>query len=147
MATSDNKATVERIYAALERGNQAPFGAACRPDLVWELPGHSSWSRRFEGQEAVRRDLLWPLFRRFAGTYTARAIRIIGEADTVVAEVRGDVTVKGGGRYDNHYCMLFDFDADGRIARVVEYCDTDLEERVLGAYPAVVAAADGVLHR
>lgn len=143
---ADNKETVARIYAAMERGDLAPFAEACRSDYVWELPGHSSWSRRFEGRQAVLDGLIGPLFRRIASTYTARAIRILGEGDMVVAEVRGDVVVKGGGRYDNHYCMIFAFDADGRIARVTEYSDTDLEERVLGRCEAVVASSDGVLH-
>ena len=146
MATADNKDTITRIYAALERGDRSAFAAACAPGFAWELPGHASWSRRFEG-EAVGRELIQPLFRRFATTYTARAIRVLGEGDTVIAEIRGDVTVKGGGRYDNHYCMIFDFDGQGRIARVTEYCDTDLEERVLGRYEDVLASPDGVLHQ
>jgi ketosteroid isomerase-like protein len=47
--------------------------------------------------------------------------------------------LKSGERYDNHYCFIFHF-RDGKIAEVVEYCDTDLEERVLGNYDAVRAA-------
>lgn len=139
MATADNKETIRRIYEALEHGDLSVFGASVHEDYVWRFPGHCSWSRRFEGRESIRRDLLEPLFGLFASTYTARAINIIGEGDIVVAEVRGDVETKRGERYDNHYCFIFRF-RDGRIAEVVEYCDTDLEERVLGRYEDVTAA-------
>lgn len=134
-----NKETIRRIYAALETGDRGVFGESVHPDYVWRFPGHSDWSRRFEGQENIRRDLLAPLFNLFADTYTARAINLIAEGDQVVAEVRGSVLTKAGQRYDNEYCFIFRF-RDGKIAEVVEYCDTDLEVRVLGPYEAAVAA-------
>ncbi len=139
MSAQDNKDTIRRIYAALETGDQSVFGQSVHPDYVWRLPGHSDWSRRFEGQEAVRRDLLAPLFSLFANTYTARAINLIADGDQVVAEVRGKVLTKSGQRYDNEYCFIFRF-RDGKIAEIVEYCDTDLEVRVLGPYDDAVAA-------
>ncbi len=139
MNTDTNKETIRRIYAALENGDRGPFSEAVHTDYVWRFPGHCSWSRRFDGQEAVRRDLLAPLFGLFATTYTARLINMVAEGDTVVAEVRGDAMTKAGARYDNEYCFLFRF-RDGKIAEIVEYCDTDLEERVLGRYEDVLAA-------
>ncbi len=137
MGAEQNKQVIERIYAALEKGDRSVFAASVHPDYVWRLPGHCSWSRRFEGREAIHRDLLGLLFGLFATEYTARAINLVAEGEMVAAEVRGDVTLKSGARYDNHYCFLFHF-RHGRIAEVVEYCDTDLEERVLGKYHDVV---------
>lgn len=139
MTAETNKQVIRGIYAALAKGDRKPFGEAVHPDYVWRLPGHCSWSQRFEGQEAVRRDLLAPLFGLFATQYSARAINLIAEGDTVVAEVRGEVMTKSGQRYDNEYCFLFRF-AAGKIIEIVEYCDTDLEERVLGNYQTVLAA-------
>ena len=140
MSAESNKDAVRRIYAALENGDQSVFTASVHDDYVWRLPGHSTWSRRFDGQEAIRRDLLKPLFALFADTYTARATTLIAEGDFVVAEVRGDVMTKGGQRYNNEYCFIFRF-RDGTIAEVVEYCDTDLEERVLGPYQEALSAS------
>jgi ketosteroid isomerase-like protein len=77
------------------------------------------------------------LFALFATEYKAKAINLIAEGDTVVAEVRGDVQTKTGKRYNNEYCFLFRFRGD-KIAEIVEYCDTDLEERVLGPYDNAV---------
>jgi ketosteroid isomerase-like protein len=139
MSAERNKQVIERIYAAMARGDRAVFAASVHADYVWRFPGHCSWSRQFEGRDAIHRDLLRPLFGLFATDYTARAINLVAEGDTVVAEVRGDVMLKSGARYDNHYCFIFQF-RDGKIAEVVEYCDTDLEERVLGNYDAVLAA-------
>ena len=137
MRTAENKETIRRIYAALEHGDRSVFGASVHPDYIWRFPGHCSWSKRFSGQEEVRNRLLKPLFALFATEYKAKAINLIAEGDTVVAEVRGDVQTKTGKRYNNEYCFLFRFRGD-KIAEIVEYCDTDLEERVLGPYDDAV---------
>ena len=139
MGAIENKETVRKIYAAMESGDQSAFAAAMDPDYVWRLAGQSSWSRRFEGREAVTARLLKPLFALFSERFRARAVNLVAEDDQVVAEVRGQVTTLRGERYDNQYCFLFRFRA-GRICEVVEYCDTDLVERVLGDYDAAVAA-------
>ena len=137
MGTAENKETIKRIYAALEHGDRSVFGASVHPDYVWRFPGHCSWSKRFSGQEEVRSRLLKPLFALFATEYKAKVINLVAEGDTVVAEVRGDVQTKAGKRYNNEYCFLFKFRGD-KIAEIVEYCDTDLEERVLGPYEDAV---------
>lgn len=140
MSAAENKETIRRIYEAMEQGDRSLFGQAVHPDYVWRLPGHSSWSKRFEGRATIQRDLLKPLFALFATPYTARAINLIAEGDHVVAEVRGDVMTKRGERYNNEYCFIFRF-RDGKIVEVIEYADTDLEERVLGRYEDALAAA------
>jgi uncharacterized protein len=139
MSVEDNKAVIRRIYAALETGDNSVFGASVHPDYVWRFPSKASWSDRYEGQEDVRSRLIGPLFNQFASTYTARLINLVAEGDIVVAEIEGDVETKSGVRYDNQYCMLFHF-RNGKIREVVEYCDTDLEERALGRYDDAVAA-------
>ena len=139
MSAQRNKQVIQRIYAAMAHGDRSVFAASVHPDYVWRFPGHCSWSQRFEGQEIIHRDLLRPLFGLFATAYTAHAINLVAEGEMVVAEVRGDVLLKSGERYDNHYCFIFSF-RDGKIVEVVEYCDTDLEERVLGNYNTVLAA-------
>lgn len=133
MGAAENKETMRRIYAAMEQGDRSVFAASVHPDYVLRLPGHHSWARRFEGRDEVLERLLKPLFALFATQYRAHAINLIAEADTVVAEVRGDVQTKRGQRYNNEYCFIFKFRGD-RIAEIVEYCNSDLIERVLGSY-------------
>ncbi|HTU69860.1 MAG TPA: nuclear transport factor 2 family protein [Candidatus Baltobacteraceae bacterium] len=133
MSVAENKDVIRRIYAAMEQGDTSVFGAHVHPDYVWRIAGQCSWSGTFEGREAILRDLIRPLFARFATTYKAKLKNVIGEDDFVVAEVDGDVVTKDGGRYNNNYCFVFRFRGN-KIAEVVEYADTDLEERVLGRY-------------
>ena len=133
MSAAENKDVIGRIYAAMERGDTSVFGAHVHPDYVWRIAGQCSWSRTFDGREAILRDLVRPLFGRFATTYKAKLKNLIAEGDFVVAEVDGDVVTKDGDRYNNNYCFVFRFRGD-KIAEVVEYADTDLEERVLGPY-------------
>jgi uncharacterized protein len=139
MDTTTNKETIRRIYAAMATGDRSVFAESVSPNYSWRLAGHSSWSRLFEGQDNVRRDLLKPLFARFATAYSAKATRIVGDGDIVVAEVKGNVTTIEGDAYDNEYCFVFRFD-EGLIIEIIEYCDLDLIERVLGSYEAAVAA-------
>lgn len=139
MGAVENRETIRRIYAAMEQGELSVFGAAVAPDYVWRLAGHCSWSKRFAGQQDVRTNLLRPLFALFATQYRARATSIVAEGDVVIAEVRGDVMTKAGERYNNEYCLVFRF-REGRIIEIVEYCDTDLIERVLGPYEAAMQA-------
>jgi ketosteroid isomerase-like protein len=133
MSAAENKDVIERIYAAMERGDTSLFDAHVHPDYVWRIAGQCSWSGAFEGREAILRDLIRPLFSLFAMTYTAKLRNLVAEGDFVVAEVAGDVLTKDGDRYNNNYCFVFRF-RDRKIAEVVEYGDTDLEERVLGPY-------------
>lgn len=133
MSAAENKGVIRRIYAAMEQGDTSLFGAHVHPDYVWRIAGQSSWSGTFEGREIILRDLIRPLFRRFATTYKAKLKNVIAEDDFVVAEVDGDVVTKDGVRYNNNYCFVFRFRGN-KIAEVVEYADTDLEERVLGPY-------------
>jgi ketosteroid isomerase-like protein len=142
MNANENKETIRRIYVAMERGDLTAFSAAVHPDYIWRLAGHSSWSRRFEGQDAIRARLLKPLFTLFGTQYRAQAVNLVAEGDFVVAEVRGDVLTKGGRRYDNEYCIVFRFRGN-KIAEVVEYCDTDLIERVLGPYEDALKSIEG----
>ncbi|MFC3711703.1 nuclear transport factor 2 family protein [Sphingoaurantiacus capsulatus] len=138
MSSETNKDIVRRIYEAMAKGDGTLFAASLHEDCVWRLPGQASWSRRFEGLDSVNRDLFRPLFARFATPYTAQLVSLIGEGDTVVAEVKGDVTTIDGARYANDYCFIFRF-RDGKITEVVEYGDTALEDRVLGSYEDAVA--------
>jgi ketosteroid isomerase-like protein len=133
MSTEENKTKVREIYDALADGDASVFARHVHPDYVWRLSGHCSWSRDYVGQEAIRQQLIGPLFMTFRTPYKAVLKSIAAEGDVVIAEVEGDATTKGGMRYNNLYCFIFRF-RDGLIEMVTEYCDTDFVERVLGPY-------------
>jgi uncharacterized protein len=130
--TRENKQLMQRIFDALATGDGQPFVDAMDEDFIWEIAGHSAWSRRWEGKAAVRRELFRPLFARFATTYTNRALRFIAEDEHVVVECRGDVLTHGGQAYRNTYCYVCRIEG-GKLKHLVEYMDTEHAMQVLGA--------------
>lgn len=131
MSASDNKWILEGIFAELAQGNGRPFVEAMAEDFSWTITGHSAWSKTWHGKQAVRNELLKPLFARFADRYINRAERFIAEDDLVVVQCRGGVMTKGGKPYHNHYCYVVRME-DGKMRELTEYMDTDHAMRVLG---------------
>jgi ketosteroid isomerase-like protein len=106
-----------------------PSGIAGAP-FRWTVKGTTPWSRTYRGKQAVRRELLAPLFGQFAGTYTNRANRILCDGNVVVVECEGNVVTKSGKPCCNSYCYVVEM-ADGRFQSLTEYLDTALVEKVL----------------
>lgn len=130
MTTSENKAHLQRICAALATGDAVPFREAMADDFCWTITGTTAWSGTYRGKEAVLRDLLAPLVAQFADTYTNVAHNFVAEGDQVVVECRGRVGTKSGGRYDNSYCWICRFEG-GKLVSLTEYLDTRLLETAL----------------
>jgi uncharacterized protein len=131
MTASDHKRALEVAFAGLSQGDPRAFVGLMSDSFVWEIPGTSAWSGRWEGKTTVRERLFAPLFERFEGTYTNRALRFIADGDLVVVECRGAVSTKTGGRYDNTYCYICRFEGD-QLVELTEYMDTALAEKALG---------------
>jgi len=130
--TDDNKRLMRKIFDGLARGDGRAFIDSLDETTVWRLTGTTPWSGVYVGKTAIRRDLLDPLFAQFADAYANVADAIIAEGDTVVVECHGRVTTKTGKRYDNRYCWVCRL-ADGKIASLTEYMDTELVATALEA--------------
>jgi hypothetical protein len=130
--TQRNKQLMQAIFGELAQGNGRPFRDAMADDFCWKIAGQGTWSREWKGKQAVLQDLLKPLYERFETTYTNQADDFIAEGDKVVVQCRGNVVTKSGQRYDNHYCMVFRLEG-GQLRELVEYMDTELAARALGA--------------
>jgi len=130
MTTESNRQIVAAIFDELARGNGKPFIDAMADDFRWTIKGRTPWSRTYRGKQAVRRELLAPLFGQFAGTYTNRANRILCDGDVVVVECEGNVVPKSGKLYCNPYCYVWEM-ADDKFQSLTEYLDTALVEEVL----------------
>ncbi len=133
MNARDNKQTLKAVFAELSTGNSRPFVDAMADDFTWTIAGAGPWAGSWRGKDAVRNELFRPLFAQFEGTYRNTASRFVAEDDVVVVECRGSVATKAGPRYDNSYCYICRFGADGELVELVEYMDTALCERVLVA--------------
>ncbi|GER09776.1 nuclear transport factor 2 family protein [Variovorax boronicumulans] len=132
MHTIDNKALVQRIHAELDRGNGQAFIDSLADDASWTLEGSTPWSRTYQGKQAIREELIKPLFGQFAGPYVSKTECIIAEGDRVVVLFSGDVPTKAGKRYNNRYCYVYRLEG-GQVKTLTEYFDTALVERALDA--------------
>jgi ketosteroid isomerase-like protein len=132
MSAADNKRAMQAAFDELAQGNGRPFVDLMSDDFTWTITGTTAWSRPYRGKQAVRKELLEPLFASFATQYTNRALRIIAEDDFVVVECRGNVTTKSGKAYNNEYCYVIRF-ADGKMRELTEYFDTELVTEALSA--------------
>ena len=130
MTTETNKQLVRDAFEAMGRSDIRTLVDLMRDDFAWIIEGQSRFSRSYEGKEAVKRDLLAPLFEAFATPYRFTIDEIIAEADRVVVRGRGQVKTKAGKDYNNSYCLRL---AGGKLVELREYLDTALVERVFGA--------------
>ena len=132
MTTDTNKQLVRTAFEALGNSDARPLYDLMRDDFAWIIEGQSRFSRRYEGKETVKRDLLTPLFEAFATPYRFTIDEIIAEGDRVVVLGRGAVQTKTGKDYNNSYCFVLRLE-DGKLVELREYLDTALVERVFGA--------------
>ena len=134
MSSARNKEIMREIFDELAKGNGRPFVDAMAEDFTWILKGTTKWSRVYRGKQAVRRELLAPLFAQFSDTYTNTARRILADDDMVVVECEGRVTTKAGQPYNNSYCYVIRMQ-DGKMRELTEYLDTALVDAVLAPPP------------
>jgi ketosteroid isomerase-like protein len=125
MTSIENKQLMQNIFSELSKGNGKPFLESMAEEFCWTITGTTKWSRTYRGKQAVRNELLRPLFSQFADQYTNTAQRFIAEDDYVVVECRGHVTTRTGKPYNNTYCYVCRL-AGGKLQALTEYLDTEL---------------------
>jgi uncharacterized protein len=141
MSAADNKKLVQQIYLDAANRNGTTFIDNAAADVRWVVTGQYSWSRTFEGRDAVV-SLHGHVRSLLAERARTVAFNFIAEGDYVVVEAKGDNVTKSGVRYDNDYCMVWRLQ-EGRIKEIREYCDSVLTEKALGPFPAAKLAKAG----
>jgi ketosteroid isomerase-like protein len=140
MCATANKELMQEIYDELAKGNRMPFRNALAEDFRWVMKGRTAWSKTYQGRDAVRTELLQPLFEQFAGDYKNTLLRIFADGDHVIIECEGSVTTRAGKPYNNQYCLIFRLES-GKIKEMTEYLDTALVDEVLAPPPWYTKAA------
>ncbi len=130
MSAAENKRLMGHAFDELANGNGAPFMDRLGEDICWTIMGSTAWSRTYEGKQAVRDELMRPLFAQFADRYTNEATRIVADGDIVVIECHGRATTKAGKPYNQTYCYVCRL-TDGKVRELTEYLDTELVSAVL----------------
>ncbi len=131
MTAEDNKRLLRGAFDGLAEADATAFLDLTADDFCWIIEGQSAWSTRFDGKEAVLRDLIPPLFANFATPYKNFAEEFIAEGDRVVVLCRGEVTTTSGKPYNNSYCFVIRM-RGGKMVELREYMDTALAEAALG---------------
>lgn len=132
LTADDNKRLLCTAFEGLAKADATAFLDLMADDFSWIIEGQSAWSTRFDGKDAVRRDLFRPLFANFATPYRNVAEELIAEGDRVVVLCHGEVTTKSGKAYNNDYCYVIRM-REGQMVELREYMDTALAEAALGA--------------
>jgi ketosteroid isomerase-like protein len=94
------------------------------------MVGSNKWARTYQGKAAVVGELFAAL-RAKMDRITTVAHRFIADGDHVAVEARGANTTRDGRPYCNNYCFVFRV-ADGKLAELTEYMDSELVTAVLG---------------
>ncbi|WP_027531772.1 nuclear transport factor 2 family protein [Bradyrhizobium sp. WSM3983] len=136
MSTVENKNLVQQIFIDSANGSGTTLLDHLADDVSWIITGQWSWSRTFQGRDAVVNGLMKNVASLFDKRLRTVAFNFVAEGDTVVVEAKGDNVTKAGLRYDNDYCLIFRLE-NGRIKQIKEYLDSALVERVLGSFPQV----------
>ena len=126
-----NRELLTEAFAGLEHGDPSKFLPLFAEDICWRVMGSSAWSKTVSGPANIERDLIGPLFARFAGPYLNIPELVLADGEHVVVLAKGDARTVEGERYANDYCFVFRL-AEGRIVEVREYMDTKLADAVLG---------------
>jgi ketosteroid isomerase-like protein len=134
MTDVDRRSLCQAAFNRMALGDSTVFLAMLAKTCRWTVAGTSSWSRTYEPKRAIIDELLRPLRAELEGNVRVVPLRVIADGDIVVVQARGDNVTKRGDRYDNTYCFVLRFEADG-IVEIVEHADTALIDRVLGKLP------------
>ena len=122
MSAEENKAIIERGYAAFTSGDMETVMNLFDDDIEWVQPGGSSVSGTFHGKAEVMEHLA----RLAEKDLTVKLNRLVAEGDTVVALT--EVSAGGESGDDADVFVL----RDGKTIRVEAHGDTAMIERVYG---------------
>ncbi|WP_161566024.1 nuclear transport factor 2 family protein [Caenibius tardaugens] len=99
------------------------FQSLLHNDIVYVVTGRHPFSQKISGATAIL-----SLFAQVGAAFEDsgpryRIDRVLPSASSVVVMLNGTGTLKNGKKYDNDYCMIFDF-SDRKIIGISEYFDS-----------------------
>lgn len=126
-----NKEFVRHMYEEVSKGNHQAFSDAVTDDFTFIVIGTTPFSGTYRGIQEVFEKSIGPVMSNFKTQPRLVVDRIIAEGDYVVVIDHGEGGItKEGKDYNNTYCNVIRME-DGKIAEVIEYCDTALVNAVL----------------
>jgi ketosteroid isomerase-like protein len=123
--TDDNRATVQRAFAAWQAGT-APITDLFAPDMVWRIEGHSLASKEYRDRQQFVDEVLAPFGARFSTTEPFRptTIRSVhADGDTVIVLWDGRGVATDGQPYENSYAWFMQL-RDGLVVDGTAFYDS-----------------------
>ena len=127
-----NKETAKKFMVALGTGDVATLKAISANDLIAITPGTAAVSGSRSYDVIMQSAAGFPLVIK-GGGIRMEFRNLVAEGDLVACHVDGFATMIDGLEYNNHYHNLFFF-RDGKICKMIEFCDLVLADKVLGPY-------------
>ena len=117
-------AGTREFFAALEASDIPRFLKIWADDGVQEMPyAPPGFPNRLDGKAAIEKQY-GPLPAAYDGmTFPLESLRATDDPNVVIAEFRGSIGLKSGGRYDNRYVGVFKFNDEGKLIHYSEYFD------------------------
>lgn len=122
---------MQHVFAEMAKGNLDPFVDILAEDMKWSWMGTETWTRTFDGKEAVVNELLAEVKKTLTEPYEITPQRFITEGNYLVIEHTGKNTTPDGRPYHNRYCWVCRF-SGGKLQEMREYMDTELVTKTFG---------------
>ena len=112
---------ITTFYAAGENGNLDEIIALFAEEAVWDNRiDDDPMGGVYEGREAIRANLIEPLFGFLPGGISTNIERILDAGDCAVCLNTGSGTTVTGEPFEKRYAHIFDC-SNGKIVRVTEF--------------------------
>lgn len=126
---TNNKRIVESFFQTLTSGDFNAAFEVVSDSVKWWVPGGLPFSGEKTKQEYMA--IAHSIQKGFPDGFSLTVKSMIGEGDTVAAEVESNGTYKNGRAYNNKYHFLIQL-TEGKIERVKEYMDTQHLAQLIG---------------
>ncbi len=124
---------IRQIFKALETGDGAAFYAHVADDVDWTVMGTHPLAGRYRSKAAYATTFA-KLGKVSPQGAQLHVEHVLVKDDQAVVELRSLATAINGLRFDNHYCMVLEFDGE-TIVRGRSYVDSALVARLFQENP------------
>ncbi|WP_412540166.1 nuclear transport factor 2 family protein [Longispora sp. K20-0274] len=115
MTNQDPKlAVIERFFGAYAAGDTEGMAATLSPEIAWTIPGHHPLSGTKHGIAEVR-----AFFDQLGKAGFKAETVFLGSNEEYVVDIHRGYSTNGVGQVDTTWALVWHFDAEGRIDRVV----------------------------
>ena len=113
MGADENAAIMRRAYEAFNKGDLETITEIFDENIVWHLPGRSSFAKDYQGRDATLA-YFGELGQETGGTFQAELQELLADDDGRVVGIQRSTGERDGKRLDVGNCIVFEL-KDGRV--------------------------------